>query len=222
MAATTIEALKRAGNNSGNVRKGLNLVAFLAPLSVDLPQAITTDSGQLAELPQGYLPMGLITKDGVSFTADVSTEEVEAIGYVEAVREDIVKVSKKIALTVLEPYRKLFQELVYGVDLSKTKASKTTGEIIFDETPLPVMRNFRLITVMADGPADDEWIIGRGYPKVKLGTVPEEAWKQTDATQFALEFTVFTDPVLGTPCRHYIGGTGTKRHVDALGFEIAD
>ena len=218
MATTTIAALKKKHNRRGNVRKGLNAVAFLAPTTVDLPDALTDTGGQLKELPAGWLPVGLLTKDGM---ADASVEEVEALGYVESVRTDLVKAPKTVKFSVLEPYRKHLQQLVYGVDLSQVKADKDTGEIVFDEAPLPLLEEFRLLTIMSDGPADDEWLVGRGFPRVKLSTIPEEAWKSSDPVQFDLELSVFSDEVLGTPCRHYLGGTGAIKHLDAIGFEKA-
>lgn len=221
MAATTIEALKKKHNRRSNVRKGLNVVVFMAPLSVELPAKVTEGTGQLTELPAGWLPVGLMTKDGVSFSTDVSIEEVEALGYLEPVRSDVVKAPKTIKFTVLETLRKNLQELVYGVDLSAVKADKDTGEIVFDEAPMPQFDEFRLIAVMADGPASNEWLVGRGFPNVKLGTVPEEAWTPSDPVKFDLEFKVQTDEVLGTPCRHYIGGSGTLAAVDAIGFELS-
>nr|DAM46417.1 MAG TPA: major tail protein [Caudoviricetes sp.] len=221
MATTTIAALKKKHNRRGNVRKGLNAVAFLAPPSVDLPEALTDAGGQLRELPAGWLPIGLLGKDGLTFSADVSIEEVEALGYVESVRTDLVKAPKTVKLTALEAYRKHLQQLVYGVDLSQVKANKDTGEIVFDEAPLPLLEEFRLLTIMSDGPADDEWLVGRGFPRVKLNTIPEEAWKGDDAVQFELEFAVFSDEVLGTPCRHFVGGTGAIKHLDSIGFEKA-
>ena len=215
MATTTIAALKKKHNRRGNVRKGLNAVAFLAPTTVDLPDALTDAGGQLKELPAGWLPVGL------PFSADASVEEVEALGYVESVRTDLVKAPKTVKCSVLEPYRKHLQQLVYGVDLSQVKANKDTGEIVFDEAPLPLLEEFRLLAIMSDGPADDEWLVGRGFPRVKLGTIPEEAWKSSDPVQFDLELSVFSDEVLGTPCRHYLGGTGAIKHLDAIGFEKA-
>lgn len=221
MAATTIAALKQKHNHSKNVRKGLQVVAFMAPATAELPAAITTGTGQLAELPAGYWPLGLMTKDGVETSADASVEEVEALGYAEAVRTDLVKAPKKVKVSVLEPYRRHMQELVYGLDLSTVTAATGTGEIVFDEAPLPVFSEFRLVGIMADGPADEEWLVGRAFPRVKLATVPTEAWKPSDPVQFDLEFDVFTDDALGTPCRHYIGGTGAIKHVDAIGFTAA-
>ncbi len=46
MATTTIAALKKKHNRRGNVRKGLNAVAFLAPTAIDLPDALTDAGGQ--------------------------------------------------------------------------------------------------------------------------------------------------------------------------------
>ena len=185
MATTTIAALKKKHNRRGNVRKGLNAVAFLAPTTVDLPDELTDAGGQLKELPAGWLPVGLLTKDGMAFSADASVEEVEALGYVESVRTDLVKAPKTVKFSVLEPYRKHLQQLVYGVDLSQVKANKDTGEIVFDEAPLPLLEEFRLLTIMSDGPADDEWLVGRGFPRVKLSTIPEEAWKSSDPVQWS-------------------------------------
>lgn len=219
--ATTIAALKKAHNRRGNVRKGLNVVVYLAETSVDVPEALTDANGQLLDLPTGWSPMGLLGKDGLTTSADVSKEEVEALGYTEPVRTDVVKAPKTVKVTLLETFRKKTQELVYGVDLSGTKANKDTGEVVFDEAPLPQYREFRLLALMADGPADDEWLVARVFPRVKLASVPEEGWKAEDPIQHELEFDVFTDEVLGTPCRHYLGGTGAARHLDAIGFERA-
>lgn len=51
-----------------------------------MPAAITEGTGQLKELETTWLPVGLMTKDGVKFSTDVSKEEVEALGYLEPVR----------------------------------------------------------------------------------------------------------------------------------------
>ena len=63
--------------------------------------------------------------------------------------------------------------------------------------------------------------MGRCFPSVKLGKIPEETWSPSDPVKFDLEFDVFTDEILGTPCRHYIGGTGALKALDAIGFEKA-
>lgn len=219
---TTIEALKKKHNRTTNVRKGLNALAFLAPMTATVPEAITDAGGALKEIPTDFLPLGLISTDGITNSADANTEDVEALGYAEAVRTDLTKAPKTVKFTVLEPIRKTIQQLVYGIDLSQTKASKTTGEITFDEAAIPALAEYRLLLVMADGPAADEWLIGRCYPRVKLSSLPDEKWAASDAMQFDLEFAAFMDETAGTSCRHYIGGSGAIRHRDAIGFEQAN
>ena len=195
---TTIEALKKKHNRTTNVRKGLNALAFLAPMTATVPETITDAGGALKEIPTDFLPLGLITTDGITNSADANTEDVEALGYAEAVRTDLTKAPKTVKFTVLEPIRKTIQQLVYGIDLSQTKASKTTGEIVFDEAATPALAEYRLLMVMADGPAADEWIVGRCYPRVKLSSLPDEKWAASDAIQFDLEFAAFMDETAGT------------------------
>ena len=61
---TTIEALKKKHNRATNVRKGLNALAFLAPMTTAVPTAITDAGGALKEIPADFMPLGLITTDG--------------------------------------------------------------------------------------------------------------------------------------------------------------
>ena len=221
MATTTIEALKKKHNHPSNVRKALNVLGFIAPMTAALPEAITEAGGALKELPAEYMPLGVFTTDGGAITPEVSVEDVEALGYAEPVRSDLTKSAKTVKLTILEAFRKHNLELVHGIDLSQVKADKNTGEIVFDEPSLPILKEHRLLVVSADGPVDDEYLMAWGFPRVKLSSLPETALKATDAIQGALEFKVLSDEVLGTPCRHYLGGSGVLKHVDAMGFEKA-
>ena len=44
---TTIEALKKKHNKAKNVRKALNVLAFVAPLTTAVPDALTGASGAM-------------------------------------------------------------------------------------------------------------------------------------------------------------------------------
>lgn len=217
----TIESLKRKHNNPSNVRKALNVIAFFAPMSVELPEALTQTGGELKELPAGYSSMGTFTTDGAAFSTDVSVEDVEALGYAGPVRSDIVKAPRTVKLNVFEMLRKKLLELVHGVDLSQTKADKDTGEIVFDDSALPMLREQRLLVISTDGPTESEWVMGWGFPKVKLASIPGTDLKSSDPIKGELEFKVLTDEKLNTPCRNYIGGSAAIRYLDAIGFEKA-
>lgn len=217
MAATTMSALKSTADNRNLVRKYRDAVAFMAPVEIPLPESITGAGGKLEALPSGWVPVGLVSKDGYTFASDTSSEEVEALGYMEPVRTDITKVEKSIEMTSYETMKRQLQELLLGVDLSTVKQG-ATGEIIFDEPSVPGFKEYRLLIIATDGPADSEFIVGRGYPLVKLAEIPEEVWSGSDAVAAKIKFDVFTDPIMGTSCRHYFGGTGASKYKDALGY----
>ncbi|CED90621.1 hypothetical protein [Actinomyces succiniciruminis] len=218
----TFDTLKSSSDNRNLVRKTKGALMFLAPTSAALPEKLMETPTSLVQLPTEWWPVGLVTPDGYTFAADTSTEDVEALGYIEPVRSDITQVAKSIQVTVYETLKKNLQQLIYGVDLSSATQDPTTGEVHWDEAPVPAQEEFRALIVSQDGPASDNWLVGKGYPLVKLAEVPEETWNSSDAVQLQLTLNVFTDTTLGTPCRHYFGGTGPLKHKDALGFTAGE
>ena len=93
---TTIEALKKKHNKTKNVRKALNVLAFVAPLTTAVPDALTGASGAMKELPADWTPLGIFTTDGGEITPDVSVDDVDGLGYAEPVRSDLTKATKTI------------------------------------------------------------------------------------------------------------------------------
>lgn len=220
MANTTIEALKKKHNKAQNVRKALNVLAFVAPMTIAVPDALTDTGGALKEIPQGWVPMGIFTTDGGEITPDVKVDDVDGLGYAEPVRSDLTSASKTIKLNIFELFRSEMLGLIHGVDLSKTKASASTGEVVFDEALLPSIPEKRLLIIAADGPADDEWLMGWCFPRTKLTSLPTISLKATDAITGDLEFKAFADETTGTSCRHYLGGSGMLKHRDITGFSV--
>ncbi|AYD89669.1 hypothetical protein D5R93_05715 [Actinomyces lilanjuaniae] len=197
--APTFDALKTAADNRNLVRKTKAAIMFLAPTTADMPEDIMDGPTSLRELDEAWWPVGLVTPDGYTFGSDTSKEEVEALGYIEPVRTDITKVAKSIQFTAYETLKRNFQQLIYGVDLSTVTQDAASGAVVFDEMPVPDQEEFRALVVSKDGPASDQWLVGRGYPLVKLAEVPEETWNSSDAVQAQVTLDIFTDPVLGTP-----------------------
>lgn len=218
MAETTMSAVMATADDRSLIRKVLRAVAFLAPTTVALPTTIVGTTGALEALPAGWLPVGLVTPDGYTFGNEVEKEDVDALGYASPVRSDITRAVKSVSFTALQSGVKHMEELYYGVDLSAVEQS-AVGEVVFDEPELPVGAEYRLLVIAADGPADKEWLLGRGYPLVKLANLGEETWGREGAVQREVTLDVFTDDTLGTPVRHYMGGTGALAAADALGYE---
>ena len=215
----TFDTLRQDSDNRNLIRKIQKAIGFLAPTSVELPDTLFSAAGTLVDLKTlGYLPFGMVTPDGWEFGRDINKEDVSALGYASAVRSDITEVARSVKATLLETGRKHILEAPYDTDLSAFTQSATTGEIVFDEPDLPVGQEYRLLIIGSDGPAAQNWIVGRGYGSVKLSATDSQKWGSGDAVQQSVTFDVFTDAEIGTPVRHYMGGTGALAHKTALGF----
>lgn len=215
----TFDTIRQEADERALIRKIQKAVGFFAPKTVDLPETLFTGAGTLVDLKAaGFIPLGIITPDGYEFGRDVNKEDVSAFGYASAVRSDITQVPRSVKVTTQETGRKKLLELTYGTDLTSVTQSATTGEVVFDEPDLPVGEEYRLLVIGSDGPAAENWILGRGYGSVKLASTDSQKWGGSDALSQALTFDVFTDDEIGTPVRHYMGGTGALKYKDILGF----
>ena len=217
----TLAELQTEYDSRGLVRKIQRAVALLAPLTVDLPEALTgPDSLPIDLKAEGFLPIGIVSADGYSFGSDIEKDDIDALGYSSFVRSDITRVARTISFTALETGRRHLSELLHGVDLSNVQMD-TNGEIVWEEPDLPTGQEFRFLVVGSDGPADTNWVIGKGYPTVKLASVGEESWSKEGALQREVTLDVFTDEDEGYPVRHYLGGTATQKYADVLGYGTA-
>lgn len=217
----TMASLQTEFDNRKLVRKIKRAVGLLAPTTVELPEALTgPDSLPIDLKTAGFLPVGLVTPAGYRFARDIEKEDVDALGYASYIRSDITRVARSITFTALQTGIKHMQELQYGVDLSGITQG-VNGEVVFDEPDLPIGEEYRFLVIGDDGPAAENSILGKGHGSVKLASVGEEAWSKEGALQREITLDVFTDDELGTPVRHYLGGTGAVAHKDVLGYTQA-
>lgn len=217
----TFDTLRQEADSRALVRKIQKAIAFLMPTSVDLPESLFAEDGSLVDLKAaGALPVGLVTPDGYTFTREVSSEDISAMGYAGPVRSDNTAVARSVTFTALESGKRHMLELKYGQDLSGVP-QKANGEIVFDEVDLPMGEEYRLLVIGSDGPASENWIVGKGYGRVKLASTGDETWGQEGAVQQEFTLNVFTDDEIGSPVRHYMGGTGAAKNKELLGFTAA-
>lgn len=203
----------------GLVRKVQKALAVIAPTTVELPESLYDTGGTILDLKAaGFLPVGLISPDGYSFGREIEKEDVDALGYASPVRSDVTRVPRSVTFTALEKGRKHMLEMTYGTNLDAVTQDSTTGEIVFDEPDLPVNKEYRLLVVAEDGPADENWVMGKGFFRVKLSGTAEEVWGREGAVSQQFTLDVFSDDDAGVPVRHYLGGTGALAHKDVLGF----
>src|SRR5690625_4258705 len=214
----TLAEMQRDAVNRGLIRTVQRAVGLLAPMDVELPEALTGPDHLPIDLkPPGVLPIGIVTPDGYRFARDIEKEDIDALGYASYVRSDITRVARTITFNAMETGRRHLTELMYGVELSGVSPDEN-GEITWDEPDLPIGAEYRFIVVGADGPADTNWILGKGFPTVKLASVGEEAWSKEGALQREVTLDVFTDEEAGYPVRHYLGGTAAVKYADVLGY----
>ena len=219
---TTFAELQNQSDQRKLVRKIQKAVALIAPRSVDLPETLFTGPGQLVDLKAaGYLPLGIVTPDGYEFEREVETEDIDGLGYASPVRTDITRVPRSITTTLIETGRKHVNELIYGTDLSTVTQDPQTGEVVFDEPDMPANREYRLLLLGQDGPADEEWVLGKGYGTVSLTAGGGATWGQEGAVGSEVTLKVYSDDEIGTPVRHYLGGTGARKYKDVLGYKAA-
>jgi hypothetical protein len=215
----TLEELRQEADSRSLVRKIQIALGMLAPITAELPESIYGANGSIMDFKAaGYKPVGLVTPDGYSFTREISTSDVNALGYTSAIRTDTDTVVRGINFTALESGKRHLLELKYGVALTGVEQDPVTGEIVWDEPDLPINEEYRFVVLGADGPALENWIQGRGFGRVKLTSSGDETWGQEGAVQHEFGLNVFTDDELGSPGRHYLGGTGALKHKALLGF----
>ena len=219
---TTFAELQNQSDQRKLVRKIQKAVALIAPRDVELPETLFTGPGQLVDLKAaGWLPLGIVTPDGYEFEREVETEDIDGLGYASPVRTDITRVPRSITTTLIETGRKHVNELIYGTDLSTVTQDPQTGEVVFDEPDMPANREYRLLLLGQDGPADEEWVLGKGYGTVSLTAGGGATWGQEGAVGSEVTLKVYSDDEIGTPVRHYLGGTGARKYKDVLGYKAA-
>lgn len=218
----TFDELRVGADNRQLIRKAQKAVAFLAPMSKELPEKLLEAAGTFADLKTaGYLPVGMVTPDGYNYTRDIEKEDIDALGYASPVRSDVTRVPRSVTFTTLEKGRKHMLELIYGADLSGVTQDPATGEIVFDEPDMPINKEYRLLIISVDGPSDALWVMGKGFHSVKLSGGGSEQWQKEGPASTEITLDVSSDDETGTPVRHYLGGTGALKYKDVLGFVAA-
>ena len=218
----TFDTIRKNADNRKLVRKIQKAVAFLAPRTVELPASLY-ENGELRDLKsEGFFPLGLVTPDGYTFSGEREKEDIDALGYSSPVRSDTTRIPRTIAMTLLETGKRKIEELKRGMEIAASSMDPETGEVVYDEPDMPVDKEYRLIVLGQDGPADEEWVMGKGYGTVKLANLGDEVWGQEGAVQSEVTFDITTDDEIGTPVRHYMAGTGALKYKDVLGYTTSD
>ncbi|MER5671159.1 hypothetical protein [Pseudonocardia alni] len=220
MPDTTIDALKSA--NSDLIRKMLDAVVLVAPMSAAVPTSFTTGAtSALQSLPTDYRPIGWVTKDdGYTWSRDTDMSETTSHGSTSPTRRDINSDVAGLEMTAQQTSR-LTLELSNNVDLSGVTPTATTGEITFNRATKPSTKYYRLIAIGQDGVGTDAFYNIIVLPRAMVSEYGESSWSDEDELTYPLTWTATVDPVLGYSYRQSLAGPGLKSRLVAMGFPAA-
>jgi hypothetical protein len=202
------------GHKGANIRKVLEMAIFVKPVeaadvAINKIWAATTG----LNVPTGYLPVGLVTKDdGASWSRDQNSEDVQSLGYTEPTRRDITSDVTGLSFTMQESKRQSM-ELFHGLDLSAI-TTDTDGNFFFDKASRPAAKHYRVLALGKDGDGPNAIYMARWLPNAQITENGEQAWSEGEEVKYPATFTAYTDDTFGTSLREIWGGPG----LDHLGM----
>lgn len=204
------------------IRKALGGFIMVAPMEVEMPENIMADAeGNLIDFKAaGFEPVGWLTKgDGINFSRETETSEVESFGAQEPTRIDITKDTNSAAFTCQETNRQVM-ELFYGKDLSELTMDEN-GEFAFtpDNSPETIYR--RVIYIAKDGNGPNAKFIAKKMPRAMVSETGEQSWSSENELSYGLTMRASMDGELGYAVEHRFGGPGFLKLAEDMGIPLA-
>jgi hypothetical protein len=201
------------------IRKGLEGSVFVKRY-VDGDDEITTlkDATGLLALPTGYTDVGYLTKDqGVQWTRDVGTSDVESHGAAEPTRRDITSDVTGLQFTMQESKRQVF-ELYDGQDLGGV-TQDANGNVSWDKPDRPASIYYRALVLFKDGDGADAVYFAKWLPRAQVTDRGEQSWNENDELQYPVTLTAFNDGTVGSSARTLWAGPAAT--LTKMGFATA-
>ncbi|QAU06363.1 major tail protein [Gordonia phage WhoseManz] len=207
------------------IRKPLAGIIGVAPedTEIDADFKLTVLNGGAIELADlsDFDQLGWVSKsDGVVFSADTETSDVESWGALEPTRSDITKDVTSAQFTCQET-NKTVLEMFYNVDLDGVLGEFETGEIAFNQSIEPTTTYRRMIFLSKDGSGTKEVFIGKLMPRASVTAKSDQNWNSEDALVHGMTIVAKVDDELGYAVRHMFGGSGWKSQLTKMGFTLA-
>lgn len=204
------------------IRKARDGSVFVAPISATSITTLTTGAGAaLSALPAGYEDLGWTTTDGVTYSRETETSDVQSFGSVEPTRSDVTRDTITMAVAAQETKR-LSLELYTGADLTDVEAAVTTGEYAIEKPARPGFRYYRVLGLFVDDGDAGEIYVARYMPRARVTEFGEQQFTDGDeAITFPLTFTGYEDSTLGYSHKWIFSGPGWKALLDEMSIEQA-
>lgn len=221
----TYDSLKQ--QDTSLIRKALGGSFFIAPEDADPITNLTSYTAgppiviDLTTLPADWEDLGYTTDDGIGFENETSQSDVSSWQSITPTRSDILTDTDSI--TVVAQETKLLTIGLYtGAIIAPTALAANTFELGVAKPERPSARFYRGLALAVDGEGDDEFFIGRYYPRLKVtGKVGQKYGKGDDPISYGVTLTAFYDTTAGFSCKYLFGGLGWKDKAAAMGFTVA-
>lgn len=203
------------------IRKPLAGIIAVANEDFVLPPAFLlteTASATLLALDEDWEQLGWVSKsDGLTFSADTETSDVESWGALEPTRSDITRDVTSAQFTCQETNKKVL-EMYYNVDLSAAVPTPLTGEIAFNQATEPATTYRRMLFLSKDGAGTKEIYIAKLMPRANVSAKSDQNWNSEDALTYGMTVQAKVDDDAGYAVRHLFGGPGWKDNLVKMGF----
>lgn len=221
---SSVQAMGLASLHSELTTRIQRLHIFRAPMTAPIPAAITAMSAsstvELLELDEddGWRDMGLIgSDDAPTWDRDMSTENLMAIGFRDAVRTEITEDVQTLTATFLERSRQVL-ETFENIDFTGNVPTADTGELRWVRPQDAPLIQARYGAYGQDGAGTDRVWIAKFLPCGVLDSVDSQQWGGDGFTTYPVTLRGNVDTALGTSLVTFMGGPGVKKNLDAMGF----
>ncbi|MFE9300518.1 phage tail protein [Streptomyces sp. NPDC006856] len=210
--STPVPAPLESGLHTEYIRKQLVQAVFAADITaaaITAPFEVT--DGTLLAIPEGYLPIGYTTDDGITFPSDLSISDVTSSQAVEPTRSDIESDILSASFAPQETNAATVA-LYDGLPLSGTGALPAIGTAWQWDRPSFPRNPFRRLLFIGLDYGDDggEIYVVKFMPRARLTNREDEQWARSTETQRPVTFNAYRDSTLGTSCRNWVDGPGWR------------
>ena len=205
------------------IRKPLAGIIGVTDMDTVLDPEFTLTEGASSTLVQldDWDQLGWISKsDGLTFSADTETSDVESWGALEPTRSDITKDVTSAQFTCQETNKKVL-EMYYNVDLTNVQGDAITSEVGFNQASDPSTTYRRMLFLSKDGAGTNEIYIAKLMPRANVSAKADQTWNAEDAMAYGMTVTAKLDDELGYAVRHIFAGPGWAKQLTKMGFTKA-
>jgi hypothetical protein len=193
---------------------------FVYTAAVTGPPAVPASVSLVAK-PAGYDDAGYLSDDGIAQSNEVSESDVTSWQSTTPTRSDITSDVDNITI-VMQETKLLSIGLYTGANLAADARNATTGTLFVPKPERPSARFYRGFALAVDGEGDDEFFIGRIYPRLKVtGKSDQNYAKGDDPLSWGVTFRAFVDSDLGYSVGYVFGGMGWRNALADMGFTAA-